>query len=240
MLNASLIFTALLAGLAGGSHCVGMCGGIATMLSRPNRAANIIPIKPIEMSNSNRIKWLEVFQLHLGRLSTYAMAGALVGALGAAGLLLKPVMPVQAILFFIGNLSLIYLGVRCLGYQPAILARIGARINFQGFSRMLSGLRFPVQPYSRGVLWGCLPCGLVYGVLPIALISGTPWSGALLMFCFGLGTVPYLLFAQGLAARFGQRKLPMWLAVVAAAILIGLGCLGLVMPNDHRTGMWWC
>ena len=237
MLNPSLVFTAILAGVAGGSHCIGMCGGIATMLSRPAglRSAKVIPIVP-----ARQVDWSTVLQLHLGRLFTYAMAGSLAGSLGAAGLLLKPVMPVQSVLFFIGNLSLIYLGLRCLGYQPALPAKLGRFVNFQGLSRFISTVQLPASPFTRGVMWGFLPCGLVYSVLPIALISGTPWSGGLLMFCFGMGTSPYLLFAQGLALRFGRPKPPTWLIITAAVILITLGCLGLFLPNEHRNAGWWC
>ena len=164
----------------------------------------------------------------------------LAGSLGAAGLVLKPVMPIQSVLFFIGNVSLIYLGLRCLGYQPALPAMLTHYVNFQGFSRFFSTVPIPASPFIRGVMWGFLPCGLVYGVLPIALISGTPWSGGLLMFCFGLGTLPYLLFAQGLALRFGRRKPPLWLIITAASVLIGLGCLGLFLPNEHHNAGWWC
>lgn len=237
MLNLSLVLTAALAGLAGGSHCIGMCGGIATMLSRPSNlnSARVIPIV-----SARQVVWLDILQLHLGRLFTYAMAGALAGSLGAAGLLLKPVLPIQSILFFIGNISLIYLGFRCLGYQSALLARVGQYLNFHSFSLRISSLRLPNLPFARGVLWGFFPCGLVYGVLPIALISGTPWSGGLLMFCFGLGTLPYLLFAQSLALRFGLHKPPIWLVVMAAAMLISLGFLGLFLPNAHHNAGWWC
>ncbi|MET3107269.1 sulfite exporter TauE/SafE [Oxalobacteraceae bacterium GrIS 2.11] len=236
MLNPSLVLTALLAGLAGGSHCIGMCGGIAAMLARPTPQTKVIPIIPVQQ----KVNWLEVLQLHLGRLLTYAMIGAVAGSFGAAGLLLKPVLPVQSILFFVGNISLIYLGLRCLGYRPALFAGLGARINLQGFSRWFARISLPRLPIAKGLLWGCLPCGLVYGVLPIALISGSPWSGGVLMFCFGLGTLPYLLFAQGLVLRFGQRKPAAWLVVGAATILITLGCLGLFLPNAHHNAGWWC
>ena len=235
MLNLSLVLTATLAGVAGGSHCIGMCGGIATMLARPT-TGKVIAITPAKSQEGNN--WTALAQLHLGRLFTYALAGALVGSLGAAGLLLKPVMPVQTILFFIGNLSLIYLGLKCLGYKISL--PVGRVLSLQRVTRIFSTLSLPSLPFARGLLWGCLPCGLVYGVLPIALISGSLWSGAVLMFCFGLGTSPWLVFAQSLARRFGQNRAPTWLALGAALILIGLGCLGLFMPNEHHNAGWWC
>jgi len=236
MLNLSLVLTATLAGVAGGSHCIGMCGGIANMLARPPSAGRVIPITPVEIQKS--ADWSDLAQLHLGRLFTYAGAGAMVGSLGEAGLLLKPVMPVQSILFFIGNFSLIYLGLKCLGYKISL--PVGRLLNLQGLSRKFSALSLPSLPLARGLLWGLLPCGLVYGVLPIALISGSPWAGGVLMFCFGLGTSPWLLFAHGLTRQSGKNRRPKWLALGAAVILIGLGCLGLFLPNEHHNAGWWC
>lgn len=238
MLNLSLIMTATLAGVAGGSHCVGMCGGIATLLGRPS--GRVIPIQPVAgaaQATETPASWWHVALLHLGRLLTYAFAGAVVGGLGAAGLLLKPVMPVQSILFFIGNLTLILLGLRCLGVR---FSRIGQWISLPRLPGVPSAARLPQSPLLRGLMWGCLPCGLVYGVLPIALISGSVFGGALMMFCFGLGTLPYLLLTHGLANRFGKARAPAWLMWGAALILIGLGVLGLLMPGEHHASGWWC
>ena len=252
MLNQSLLLTALLAGVAGGSHCIGMCGGIAAMLSnspKPKDASiagsKIIPIHAQEASTTKSQVWRNIGLLHAGRLLTYALAGALVGALGAAGLLLKPVIPVQSILFFIGNVSLIYLGFKCLGYVPNFvsLGRFGQifSVRISGrFAAIFSNVRLSRSYFVRGIIWGCLPCGLVYGVLPLALVSGAAWSGAILMLCFGFGALPYLLFTQGLVQRFGAEKPPVWLAVGAALILIGLGLLGLFLPNEHHNAGWWC
>ena len=238
MLNFSLIVTATLAGLAGGSHCIGMCGGIASVLAKPAGNGKIIPITSFIAPEP--VRWFSLIQLHLGRLFTYAMAGALAGSLGAAGLLLTPLMPVQLLLFYVGNLSLIYLGLRCLGYRLSLPAKVGELLRLNRISALFVGVSLPASPFARGVLWGFLPCGLVYGVLPIALVSGASWSGALLMFCFGLGTLPYLLFAQGLMRHSGRNTASSKLAMCAAIVLITLGMLGLFLPNGHHDAGWWC
>ncbi len=201
-------------------------------------------IIPIQLQSPSP-KWLQIALLHFGRLLSYAIAGGLVGSLGAAGLLFKPHLPVQSILFYVGNLSLIYLGLKCLGWTPgfSMFGKLGQLFQqhlLTPFSVMLSSIRLPRRYLWRGLLWGCLPCGLVYGVLPLAMVSGAAWSGAILMFCFGLGALPYLLFTQGLAQRFGQRRPPAWIAVSAAVILIALGLLGLILPNEHHNAGWWC
>jgi hypothetical protein len=77
------------------------------------------------------------------------------------------------------------------------------------------------------MLWGCLPCGLVYGVLPFSLLSGDAISGAILMLIFGLGALPYLLFAQALAQWLHHSKVPALLRLSGAAILTSIGLLGL-------------
>ncbi len=260
MLNSSLLITALLAGVAGGSHCIGMCGGIASLLVRSGRGAPkegapaeqapsypVIPIIPLlsekELAVKTRSSWFSLFQLHAGRISLYAILGAVVGLFGTAGLLFKPILPVQSILFYVGNFSLLYLGLRCLGYTPGfgVFRSVGHFLASHITLPVSSpSLYLPSNPFFSGLLWGCMPCGLVYGVLPLALMSGSAWSGALLMVAFGLGALPYLLLTQGLAQRFGNRKPPRWLAVGAAMILIGLGLLGLFLPNEHHTGGWWC
>jgi len=284
MLNQSLFFTALLAGVAGGSHCVGMCGGIASLLSGKRvrspasivvskevlpflaedfiPPANVIPIA-VHQSPSSSALWHSAL-LHTGRLSVYALLGAIVGLFGTAGLVLKPIFPVHTFLFFIGNFSLIYLGFRCLGFAPELglvskvhqqLASCASRsalfissIKLERYlphflnrsHRDISSAYRPRSPFVQGLIWGCMPCGLVYGVLPLALLSGAAWSGAILMLAFGIGALPYLLLTQGLAHRFGQRKAPHWLAIGAACMLIGIGAFGLFVPHNHSVSGWWC
>ena len=286
MLNQSLLFTALLAGVAGGGHCIGMCGSIATLLSsgmdKTERQATFprfsspaassgltgktIPVIAIKSAAAS--SWYTIFMLHFGRLMLYAILGAVVGLFGTAGILLKPIVPVQSFLFYMGNFSLLYLGCRCLGFAPVLglesvrqrmvswLSSCTARVvaplrHSRPILRMTSlmgtvaGGRYSlaavaVHPFTKGLIWGCMPCGLVYGVLPLALISGAAWSGAVLMLRFGLGALPYLLLTHGLAHRFARRKAAGWLAMVAACLLIAAGITGLLLPHDHHSMAWWC
>ena len=269
MINQSLLLTAL---VAGGSHCIGMCGGIATILSFQQNSSEkieieglaksvgfnqsykkVIPI--IELLNVHKNKFsvpnsgLATLLLHTGRIFLYMLAGAFVGGFGAVGLLFKSVLPVQTYLYYFGSFSLIFIGFRCLGLTRSSFFDGNSVIKIciekyrnivLPFSIWVSSIKLPKNSFIRGVLWGCLPCGLIYGVLPIALSSGSPWSGAILMLCFGLGALPYLLFAQVLAQQFGKNSGPRWLAVGAALILISLGTLGIVLPNEHYDAGWWC
>jgi sulfite exporter TauE/SafE len=78
-----------------------------------------------------------------------------------------------------------------------------------------------------GALWGLTPCALVYGVLPLALLSGGVWQGALIMLAFGVGTLPNLLAAGWALSRMKRRleaKAVRWAAgaIVAVFALAGL------------------
>ncbi|WP_081801417.1 sulfite exporter TauE/SafE family protein [Herminiimonas sp. CN] len=232
MLSAPLVIAALSAGLLGGAHCIGMCGGIATMLGSAGSSERkvMIPIK-LQQSDAPGGAWRISALLHAGRIFTYGLLGGVVGALGAAGLLFKPYFPVQMLMFVAGNLALIWLGLRLVGYAPQwlLLDRLGQKIA----ARVKLPIRFSLaaqtrrRPFLVGIGWGCMPCGLVYGVLPFSLLSGDAFSGAVLMLIFGLGALPYLLFAQGMGQWFQQRVFPAVLRGSAAALLIGIGLFGL-------------
>lgn len=234
MLSVPLVIAALSAGLLGGAHCIGMCGGIANLLGSAGSAGSsghkVIPIK-LQQSVAPGKAWRMSALLHAGRISTYGVLGGIVGALGAAGLLFKPYLPVQMTMFILGNLALIWLGLRLVGYAPGLmlLDRLGQKIT----SYVKLPIRFSLaaqtrrHPFLVGMTWGCMPCGLVYAVLPFSLLSGGVFSGAVLMLIFGLGALPYLLFAQGIGQWLNQRVLPCILRGSGAAVLIGIGLFGL-------------
>ena len=197
MLTPPLILAAASAGLLGGIHCIGMCGGISSMLTS---ARTIIPIIPVTQATSAFGQLRIPVLLHSGRIFTYILMGALAGGIGALGMRVNPLLPMHTLLYIFGNLALIWLGLRLFGYTPhfapldRLIARITSRIHLStGFSLLTQTQRYP---FLIGMAWGCLPCGLVFGVLPFALLSGDGLSGAVLLFIFGLGALPHLLFAQ--------------------------------------------
>lgn len=238
MLTAPLVLAALSAGLLGGAHCIGMCGGIASMLTSAGKnGRRTIPIIPSPASSSTpdaaaKISaWRTPVLLHTGRIFTYTLMGGLIGSIGALGMRIHPFMPIHTLMYIIGNLALIWLGLRLFGYTPhfapldRLVARITAHIHLSPrFSIMAQTRRYP---FLVGMAWGCLPCGLVYGVLPFALLSGGALSGGVLMLIFGLGALPYLLFAQGVAQWMHHSRVPALLRVLGAFALTGIGLAGL-------------
>ena len=217
MLEQSL-FAVFLVGLLGGTHCVGMCGGIVAAISMQ------LP------GQGTRFRYH--FAYNAGRILSYALAGGLAGALGASTLLLEGLWPVQQVLYVLANLMLIALGLYLAGLWQAVtqIERLGGLLwrRLQPFSKSLLPVRNPGQAFLLGTLWGWLPCGLVYSVLITALASGSAISGAMTMLAFGLGTLPNLLamglFAQQLLA-FSRH---LWVRRVSGLLVAGFGLWGLL------------
>lgn len=175
------VAAALAAGFFGSAHCLGMCGGIAGALGLgaegpPGRRLAIVLL------------------YNLGRVASYAFAGAAVGA--AAGWLGDGLaLPGwAAALRILTGALLVAIGLQ-LAFGWSGLKRIEA-LGLPLWRRLaprvgaLLPVRKPADAALLGMLWGWLPCGLVYTMLLAALLSGDAVSGASLMAAFGLGTVP--------------------------------------------------
>ncbi|WP_415035794.1 sulfite exporter TauE/SafE family protein [Azonexus sp.] len=211
----STSFLALfLVGLLGGTHCVGMCGGIVGALS---------------MGGGGR--WRLHLAYNSGRILSYALAGALAGALGAASLGLAGQTTARVVLYVFANLMLIALGLYLLGASGvlALTEKAGQKLwqRIQPLSRRFLPARTVVQAFPLGLLWGWLPCGLVYSALANALSAGSAWRGAGLMLAFGLGTLPNLLLAGIVLARFNQFVKKAWVRRVSGIAVLGFGVYGL-------------
>ncbi|MGP9491148.1 urease accessory protein UreH domain-containing protein [Psychrobacter sp. AOP7-B1-24] len=181
-MTTALLVAALLMGFFGSPHCLGMCGGLVTAFGLSMK----------EASPAKRRALIATY--HLGRLTSYAFLGLIAGLIGTT--VLEPLMMGNSLPRILLGLVLVFVGVTMLG-APFLnkLERFGMR-----FWQYLSPLRqkvFPLNTFPRaltaGLLWGFLPCGLVYGALLIAVVAHNPLSGAVLMFVFGLGTVPMLV-----------------------------------------------
>jgi len=180
---------ALVLGFAGSVHCVAMCGGIAGALSQA------MPEKgPVESLARSLL-------YSLGRISSYAIAGALAGGFGS---IFEHVPSSLGLIRFVVGLVIVVIGLQLVykGRPFAPLERTG-----QALWRLASPLARRIgrperawQVYALGLVWGWLPCGLVYSGLLIAAASGRPTTGAIAMASFGLGTLPALLAVTGLGA----------------------------------------
>lgn len=204
-----------LVGLLGGVHCVGMCGGIVGALSMGGPA-----------------RWSLHLAYNAGRIFSYALAGALVGALGSAGLGRAGQVPVRLIFYFLANAMLVALGLYLIGLSGALALteRLGQVLwqRIQPLTRRFLPVRSLAQAFPLGLLWGWLPCGLVYSALASALTAGSAQRGALMMLAFGLGTLPNLLLAGIVLARLNEFVRRPLVRLIAGLLVLGFGVYGFI------------
>lgn len=220
-----LLISAFSTGLLGSIHCIGMCGGIVGALTM-----NLPPA--LRASPLRMLPYLLGY--NLGRIASYAMAGALVGF--ASGVLIgqfeKPWIGRG-----IGALFMIALGLYLGGWWRglAVTERMGAVLwkRIEPLGRRFLPAHSPVHALGLGAVWGWLPCGLVYAALAGAVAAGGAAQGALVMLAFGLGTLPTLIVV-GVAARsiLNWVRRP-WVRNAMAATIIAFGVYQLLAPGSH-------
>ncbi|MBX8477726.1 sulfite exporter TauE/SafE family protein [Pseudomonas cichorii] len=216
-----LLLSALILGLLGGGHCLGMCGGLMGALTLA------IP----KEQRSRRFRLLLAY--NLGRIFSYACAGLLLGLAGWA----VANSPLAMAMRVIAALLLIAMGLYLAGWWSGLtrIERLG-----RGLWRHLQPVATRLLPISSlpramllGALWGWLPCGLVYSTLLWAASQGNAMDSALLMLAFGLGTWPVLL-ATGLAAERTTALLrKRGMRMVGGLLVIMFGLWTLPGPHQH-------
>lgn len=218
------IGAAFLAGLAGGVHCAAMCGPL-------------IGIACGSRHGGRGLEWLRhALAYNAGRIATYMIAGALTGAVGAAGLELRGAPLTQQALLVAMSASLILLAAYVAGFAPFVhgIERAGAAVWRRvspGAGRFLPA-NTPGRVFGLGLVFGWLPCGMVYVVLIAALATGDPLQGALIMAAFGLGTLPNLLaisawFKYVAAAAKGRLA-----RILIASVIAAVGVLGILKATQ--------
>ena len=223
------IIAAFILGLFSTVHCLGMCGGIigALSLSLP---------EPVRQHRGKLLAFITSY--NLGRITSYSVAGLIVGFIGAEAAAYTDMSDGPSVLRYTGVVMMIAIGLYLAGWLPQLskVERIGKPLW-----RLLEPLGRRLIPVDRlpkalvyGVIWGWLPCGMVYFVLIWALTSGSATQGALIMAAFGLGTLPSLLTA-GVAASWLRRFTgsPLTRQLVGAAVIL-MAVAALLMPMGHK------
>ncbi|MEX2515640.1 MAG: sulfite exporter TauE/SafE family protein [Gammaproteobacteria bacterium] len=226
-LDPGSLLIAFTLGLFSTLHCWGMCGGIITALS-----LNLS--QPVRARKSLLLAYTTAF--NLGRIVSYALAGLLGGLLGSL-VVITTVAGGLFILQLLAGVVLVFAGLRLAGWSQglALLERMGQGVwrKLQPFGRSLLPVNTLPRALAFGMIWGFLPCGLVYSALLLAVATGDAIAGGSLMLGFGLGTLPGMV-----AAGFVSGRLQHWLQKprlrqIAGIILIGFG---LLVPLLHLTG----
>ncbi len=198
LVDVSLI-SAFLVGLLGGVHCVGMCGGIVAALSMG------LP----EQQRTGAARWKCLLAYNIARISSYTLAGALLGGVGWLAAHWSGLHQLQRGLQVVAALFMVALGLYLGGWWQGLarVERAGGWVwaGLEPLGRRFLPVKSPGQAFLLGLVWGWLPCGLVYSVLVWSISTGSPLHGAALLFSFGLGTLPNLLVMGAAAGWLSAR-----------------------------------
>jgi sulfite exporter TauE/SafE len=228
-MSSGLLASAWLMGFLGSTHCVAMCGGVVAM------SCSALPVAKRTKAGAH---FPYALAYNAGRITSYGIAGAIAGALGGVFASIGFVEHAQLGLRLLAAVMMIAVGLYVAGLARGL--RWTERIGEPLWSRVapLARRLVPVDSLPKalalGLLWGWLPCGLVYAALAAAVTTGSPLGGAATMAAFGVGTLPMLL-AMGSAASFigGLARTPS-VRVVAGLAIVGFGVLQMA-----QTGRAW-
>lgn len=218
-MSLAILLAAFSAGFFGSPHCLGMCGGIVTAFG--------LSMQNVSEGKKNAL----ILTYHLGRLISYSLLGLIAGFLGMA--IFQPLMGNSVPRIALGAV-LVLIGLSMLGL-PFFnqLEKVGMK-----FWQTLAPIRkkvFPIDSFGKalfaGLLWGFLPCGLVYGALMMAVAAHDVASGAVMMFVFGLGTMPMLIATQKTVGILRQSIHKFKLRQINGVILILSGLAVAFIPS---------
>ena len=226
-MQTTLIVTGLLMGIAGGPHCVAMCGAACAGIGRASNGAN------------TRSMW--IFQA--GRVLGYSALGAMVAAsmqglgwLSVHSAVLRPVWTLFHVAAAMLGLMLLWRA-----RQPVWL-EAGARTVWLKVRSAADGLRLGgashVLPLVLGTLWSLLPCGLLYSALLVAALTSSMLEGAAVMALFALGSSVSLMAGPWLWLRLRKHGSGQWAIRLAGLALLATSLWALWMGLVHDTAPW--
>jgi len=233
------LLSAFIIGLLGSGHCIAMCGGITTMLtsalpaSIKSKQQILVNNQKSPLKNCNKTTLVVCY--NIGRITSYSLIGAIVGLTGTVAA--KNIgMPLAGLRMF-SAIFIILLGLY-IGQWLMWLNRIEALGKhlwryISPLSSKVIPVNSPSKALSLGFVWGWLPCGLVYSTLTWALASGSMLTGAGIMLCFGLGTLPALLtLSMGFSSIKNNLVKPS-LRKTMALVLISFGIYSFIVAYQQ-------
>lgn len=220
-MQSPLILTTLFMGLAGGPHCIAMCGAACASLQQ------------------GQTNGLQIWRFHAGRLLGYAMLGAVAaGSVKSLAWFSSQTQSLHPLWTFFHVLVLAW-GLVLLIYarQPIWVEHVGR--NIWARVRQLSNL--PGGVFLTGVLWALMPCGLLYSALLVASLNANPINGALSMASFALGTSVSLFVGPWLWLKLKNGS--QWLTEntsmrLAGFLLSAAAGWAIWMDVMHNTKVW--
>ena len=223
--------SAFLLGFFSTLHCIGMCGGIIGALSLS---------LPVAIRNSKPKLFVYVMSYNAGRLISYSVAGLIAGAVGTSVLQSTGFDQGHAILRIIGITMMVAIGLYLTGWAPqlASIEKMGIPVwkRLEPIGRKLVPIASIPKALAYGLIWGWLPCGLVYFVLIWALTAGGAIHGGLTMLAFGIGTLPTLItagFMTSWITRFAHSTRARQI-VGLLIIIMAIGSFFIPMEHHHH------
>lgn len=218
--------TPLLIGFFSGFHCIAMCGGLCAVICQ---------------KQNNR----QTLVTNLGRITTYTLLGALFAGIIQGASLQLDLANWGFFLRLLMGVMLIISGLVILFKNKAKWLTIQKPLPFwpavsQKLKNIQQATSLPAV-FTKGMLWGLIPCGLLYGMLVIAATTADVWRGASFMLFFGLGTLIPLLVSQNIIRKLLDQN-NRWLRGISGGFVIFLGfwimfspwfAHGLI-PEDNR------
>jgi sulfite exporter TauE/SafE len=235
------LFPVFVVGLLGSVHCAAMCGGIVSALSLAPARVPAFPV-PVRTAGRAQASLANVGAYNLGRIASYAVAGALAGGAAGSARALAGLPALQAGGYWLANLMLIALGLYLMdAWRGLAWLEQGGRglwRHVQPLMRRVGPPDTPGKMVATGFLWGWLPCGMVYSALVTAMLSGSAVSGAEVMLAFGLGTLPMLLALGAAGARLRIFLAQRAVRVASGLVVLGFGVLGIVRAAGGLPQSW--
>ena len=234
-----LLLVAALGFLGSFGHCVGMCGPLAVAFSLSDKESKDNPKK-------NPKNWQQHLYFHtllnLGRILSYAIAGAAIGAIGsvlvAGGQLAGLESDLRRWLAILTGMLLVWMGIVQIKPEglPNIpflnpMAQVGLHQRLTNAMMKLSLHSHPLTPALLGMTWGLIPCGFLYTAQIKAAETSNMTQGALTMLAFGLGTLPSML-GIGVFAGLLSRDRRSQLFRMGGWITLTIGILTLLRTSD--------
>ena len=212
-----VLAAATVTGFLGSAHCFGMCGGISGLFAVNVSIASL------------RSQFPKAIAYNAGRIMSYGFLGIVVAILGKSIVdfipdLMAPVRLASGLLIVLVGLQLAF-GWRILAPLESAGARIWKRIA--PAAKGLVPVETRTQALGLGLIWGWLPCGLVYSVLLLAATTVDPASGALVMIAFGLGTMPAMVATGVSASKLAQFMSSKRLGAGLLIVLLGLATIAM-------------